>query len=408
MTSMTSRPQFGDGRPSVAVVAYTEYPWDPRVRREAEALAEAGYVVHVIAVRPSSGPSPTHLNGVHIHEVPLATRRGSKARYVYQYGVFLAMSTAVLARLHRRSALDLVHVHSLPDFQVLAAIPVKLQGVPILLDLHEAMPEILAARFRLGPHSLWVRVASLVEAACARFSDHVIVANDAIRRTIVSRGIPAGKVTTVYNASDPAASVPTGDQVRRELGLPEGRYLVHAGGINPERDLETLLAALARLPSQADLQLVVAGEGESAYKEGLVELSNRLGIRDRVHFVGRMSRERSLALMSLAELGVVTLEANPLTHLAWPTRVPEFVQLGKLLIVPRLKFLRETLGEGARYYAPGDPDSLSREISAALGRDAARDATVTEAEQVIRRFDWSHMRDLLLRVVRALEGSHVG
>ena len=36
---------------------------------------------------------------------------------------------------------------SLPDFLVFAALPLKLAGVPVLLDLHEAMPEFFASRF---------------------------------------------------------------------------------------------------------------------------------------------------------------------------------------------------------------------------------------------------------------------
>ena len=47
--------------PRVAVVAYTEYPWDSRVRREAEGLVEDGYIVHAIVARPRSGPSATHI-----------------------------------------------------------------------------------------------------------------------------------------------------------------------------------------------------------------------------------------------------------------------------------------------------------------------------------------------------------
>jgi glycosyltransferase involved in cell wall biosynthesis len=347
------------------------------------------------------------MDGVHIHEVPLVVKRGGKLRYLYQYGLFSAMSATVLARLHRSNPLHLVHVHSLPDFQVFSAFPLKVRRVPILLDLHEAMPEILGARFHLSPRSLWVRVAVLLEAASVRFADHVIAANDAIKGAIVARGVPPEKITAVYSAGEPVLSMPAGDHVRNELGLPAARYLVHAGGINPERDLETLLAAFARLPSGWGFHLVVAGDGDSRYMRLLMDLSSRLGIERRVHFVGRVPRETAHALMSLSDLGVVTLEANPLTDLAWPTRVIEFARMGKLLVVPRLKFLRETLGNGARYYTPGDPESLREAISAALTADAARGTMITAAEQVVRRFDWARMRELLLRVVRGLEGSYV-
>ena len=50
-------------------------------------------------------------------------------------------------RLHRRERFALVQVHSLPDFLVFAALPLRLVGVPVLLDLHEAMPEFFRSRF---------------------------------------------------------------------------------------------------------------------------------------------------------------------------------------------------------------------------------------------------------------------
>lgn len=401
------RTQGGPG-PRVAVVAYTEYPWDPRVRREAETLASDGYAVHVIALRPRSGPSPSHLGGVHLHEVPLGSRRGGRLRYAYQYGLFLVLSTVLLVRLHLRRRFELVHVHSLPDFQVLCALPLKVSRVPVILDLHEAMPEIIAARFRTSTQALLPRIAAFLEGCSVRFADHVIAANDGIRSAVVGRGLPAARITAVYNASDfpPGGVDPVG--LRQRLGLPDGRLLVHAGGINPERDLETLLRAMAQLPADADACLVIAGDGESAYTGALKTLAATLGIGDRVRFVGRLPIEEARALMTLSEIGLITLEANPLTELAWPSRIPEFAALGKPLIVPRLSFLQSVLENGAQYYAPGDAGSLAREIGGALTEPEKTARAAEKAGEICRRFEWRQMRRVLLGVYHALGASNAG
>lgn len=390
----------------VAVVAYTEYPWDPRVRREAESLAQDGYAVHVISLRPRLGPSPAHLNGVHLHEIPLTTHRGSGLRYAYQYGMFFLMSSVLLLRLHVRRPFGLVHVHSLPDFQVFCAIPFRVARVAILLDLHEAMPEILAARFHVSPRAFLPRVAAVLETLSCRFADHVITANDGIREAVLSRGVPPDHVTSVYNASDVATSLSSPEGLRRRLGLPPGRVLVHAGGINHERDLGTLIKAMARLTRARDVQIVLAGEGPPAYLDELCALATSLGIKDRVHFVGKLSMEEARALMALSEVGIVTLECNPLTELAWPTRISEFVSLGKPLLVPRLRFLRTVLQGGARYYSPGDAESLAAELEEALAHDGAEDPTVAQAQQVCLRFEWGRMREVLFGIYRTVEESY--
>lgn len=390
----------------VAVVAYTEYCWDPRVRREAEALVEDGHRVDVIALRPKSGRSANCLEGVQLHEVPLVTRRGGRLRYAYQYTLFFFLSSVLLLRLHFRGRFNLVHVHSLPDFQVLCALPLKMAGVPILLDLHEAMPEIVAARFHIPMESILPRTAALLENLSARFADHVVAANDGIRDAVMSRGIPAEHVTCVYNTSDAPARQVAAEELRKKLTLPEGRILVHAGGINPERDLETLLRAVAQLPAHETLSLAIAGDGEPQYLRSLEKLIESLGIANRVMFVGRLPMEEARALMSLSEVGVITLEASPLTNLAWPTRIAEFADLSKPLVVPRLRFLRSTLQDGAHYYVPGDPASLAQEIEALLREPEKAGRAAAKARQVCGRFEWSMMRTVLLGIYHSLEAAH--
>jgi len=403
--------ELSPGGPSeskrVAVVAYTEYPWDPRVRREAESLVYEGYTVHAITVRPRSGCSPTNINGVSLHEVPLLIRRGGKARYIFQYAMFFLLSSAILWGLHLRHRFTLVHVHSVPDFQVFCGIPPRVAGTSVLLDLHEAMPEILAARFRLDEKSPWVRVAAVLEQLSCHFADHVIAANDGIRRAVIERGTPGDKVSVVYNpwSAEESQSNPT--SLLGELGMLRGQILVHAGGINPERDLETLLVAMARLPKEMDIHLIVAGEGDSDYVADLGRLARDLGIGKQVQFLGKVSHDRAIALMSLATVGIVTLEANPLTQIAWPSRVTEFAGLRKPLIVPRLSFLQETLQEAAQYYEPGNPDSLARELKAVLMAPDRLMEAVAKAAEVCRGFEWGKMRDSLASVYRRLEGMRV-
>src|SRR2546422_11590178 len=125
----------------IAMVAYTEYASDPRVRREAETLVAEGHRVEAIVLRPRSGPSAAELDGVHLHEVPLSARRGGGMRYLYQYAVFFLLSSLLLFRLHRRERIDLMYIHSLPDFPVFCTMPFKCSPIPVLLDFHGPIAE---------------------------------------------------------------------------------------------------------------------------------------------------------------------------------------------------------------------------------------------------------------------------
>ena len=134
-------------RPACMIV-HSYYEEDPRVRREAEALVARGRPVDVIALRrPGDGPTGT-LNGVRIRRIDVQRHQGAGLWvYLREYLSFLVRASWAATRAHRRRRYGLVQVHSLPDFLVFAALPLKLVGVPVILDLHEAMPEFFRTRF---------------------------------------------------------------------------------------------------------------------------------------------------------------------------------------------------------------------------------------------------------------------
>ncbi len=383
----------------VAVVAYSEYEYDIRIRNEAEALAEAGHRVHVVSVMPKTGAADYQFDGITLHRVPLHIRRGGRLRYVYQYTLFFLMSTVVLVRLHRKSPFGFVHVHTLPDFQVFCAVPLKITGTKVILDMHEPMPEILAARFGLGEQSALFRITRFLELLSCRFADQLIAASEGIRDAVVSKGVPLERFLVVYNSGDRAAAGMPPEPLRQRLRIPQQRLLVHAGSVNPERDLETLLRALSA-PQLSDFHLVVAGEGEPAYIQSLSKLAAQLGISNRVHFTGNLSVGDARSLMSMSEVGIVTLQRNALTDLAWPMRIVEYANMEKQLVVPELRFIREVLGPHAYYYRPQNPASLAATISDALADSRSGILNPRAPWTVCSRFRWELMRPILLSAFR--------
>ena len=75
-----------------------------------------------------------------------------------------------------------MQIHSLPDFLVFAALPLRLVGVPVLLDLHEAMPEFFVTRFPRSANPLTHRLLLLQERLSIAFATHVLTVNEAIGR----------------------------------------------------------------------------------------------------------------------------------------------------------------------------------------------------------------------------------
>ena len=350
-------------RDGIVMVAYTHYPWDPRVRREAEALVGRGHRVAVVCARePGQAPEEV-VNGVSVYRVPLQIRRGGKLRYLYQYVVFFLLATAGLRRFNPAA----LHVHSVPDFLVYVGIPQKARGVPLTLDLHEALPEMVRARFP-SSRIAW-RLAEVAERVSCRFADRVIVVNETIRELLAARGVPISTMTVLFNAPDVSATAKPADSP-----VPTGALrLVYAGSVDRERDLETLVRSVAQLRATLPTALVIYGREDPEYRVSLERLVDSLSLRAYVRFGGVLPAERVLSHLIHADVGVVTYARNPLTEVALPNKVFEYVVLDKPLVLPDLRAMRRAFEGAAWFYQPGDANDLAAKIrlAAAGGPEAA-------------------------------------
>jgi len=86
----------------VAIVVHAIYPGDPRVRRQSDALTDAGYEVDIFALR-QPGEAADETDGPRrIVRLPLNRLFSGFAGHLAEYVAFTAMAAWRLAREHRR------------------------------------------------------------------------------------------------------------------------------------------------------------------------------------------------------------------------------------------------------------------------------------------------------------------
>src|SRR5687768_1741279 len=87
-------------RPYVCMIAYTDYAYDARVRREAETLAANGFNVRCLTNRRGDTATEFELDGVHVRELHVPKYRGkSTLAYCASYVRFLVHSSLACLRL---------------------------------------------------------------------------------------------------------------------------------------------------------------------------------------------------------------------------------------------------------------------------------------------------------------------
>ena len=385
------------------MVVYSYYPFDPRVRKEVRALVAKGHTVDVICLRDEGEAKQEVVDGATIHRTSLSVRRGGYLTYAYQYALFFLLSFYKLTRLFLKHKFDVIHVHSLPDFQVFVAIIPKLYGKKVILDLHEAMPEIFAARFGVSRNSWQFGFAAILEMKSSWFANRILTVNDAIKDRLVERDVEESKITVVMNSPDVSLRVDKDLTEFVEENDLKGKFvLVYIGGINPERNIEVLIQAVGLLKEKLPIRLCVFGYGREDYVEELKGLRSRFGVESEVHFGGWVPHEEVLSYLNLSEIGVVSYVHNPLTEVAVPNKVFEFAALAKPLIIVRLDALENLFRGSALFYEPENAQDLANKILQ-LRQDAEKIRQLSQsAQRVYEGCRWDVMKERLYEAYESL------
>src|SRR5215472_8458048 len=103
----------------VGTITFDWYPFDPTVRRLAEAAVDAGHWVDVICLRQADEKRYEVYHGVHIYRMPMGRDfGGSLLSTVLSWYWFLLLAGATVTWLHLKHGYDVMHVHNMPDFLV--------------------------------------------------------------------------------------------------------------------------------------------------------------------------------------------------------------------------------------------------------------------------------------------------
>jgi glycosyltransferase involved in cell wall biosynthesis len=372
------------------MLTHSYYEEDARVRREAEALVTRGREVDVFALRRASDGPTGELNGVRVERLDVQRHQGAGIPvYLVEYLRFLALAALAATRAHRRRRYGLVQVHTLPDFLVFAAVPLRLVGVPVLLDLHEAMPEFFRSRFPKASSRVAYTLLRWQERASIRFADAVVTVNESLAARLREIGVPAPKVSVVLNSPDLQMFDPAGHGTRPFMA--EGTLrLVYAGAITPTYELEVCLRALARLRELRPMLVVrldLYGRGDQEGELG--EMAVALGVADRARLHGRIPLEDVPAAIAAADIGIAPTRRDAFTDMSLSTKIFEYAAMGKPVVASRLASLTRYFPEGTvATYEPGDPEALAAAILELVDDPGERDRRIERTRECVEGLSW--------------------
>ena len=399
---MTTAPKRTDLRP-VAMLTHSYYEEDPRVRREAEAIVAAGRPVDVFALRRPGDLATETIDGVTVRRLGVQRHQGAGlGTYLREYLAFLVRSGWALTRAHPRRRYALVQVHTLPDFLVFAALPLRLTRVPVILDLHEAMPEFFRSRFHGRAGQVGYALLRAQERAATAFASAVLTVNDALGDRLVGLGVPAAKLTVIPNAPSLTRFDPARHPTRPFMADGTLR-LVYAGALSPIYELDVVLEAISRLAqTRPGLPVCLELYGRDFAEVPLRDRAVALGIADRVVFHGRVPIEAVPAAIAAADVGLAPTRRSPFTDFSLSTKAYEYAAMGRTVVASRLPMVERIFGDDVVTYEPGDPDDLARALLRLVDEPDVREARLVAALARVRELAWERESTRYLALVEAL------
>ena len=337
-------------------VLHGPYLTDPRVRREAEALAELGWQVDVICLHEPGKPRRDVVNGVSVLRLPLARKRGSVLRYIFEYVAFLLLATLVLTvRIGKRYRV--IHVNNMPDFLVFAALLPKLFGTKVVLDVHDPMPELFQSKYGLGKDSFVVRFLRWQLKWSMRFADAVITVSEEMRK-LLNAVVPGLKVWVVMNLPN-SSFVRTGQISESERFVSRNGFrLLYTGTVAERYGVRVAVEAMPKLRELIPgVSLRIVGSGDQL--EELRTLAQDLGVSDCIEFCGTLPWTEIPKLIRESDLGISILLKDPHTDLCFTNKVVEYVTCGLPTVVSRTLTSEAYYSEEiVRFVEPGDVESF--------------------------------------------------
>ncbi len=380
----------------VLMIAYTTYVNDGRVKRHAQALAERGDHVDLICLE--NFQQGAH-NGVNVIGLKQRRYRGSsRSSYMRSYMRFFAGAAmrACLMSLKRRY--DVVIVCTMPDAAVICAIPLKLLGSKVVLDIHDTMPELYCEKFGGTRGAIGASVLRLEERVSTWFANRVLAVHELHRRRLVDAGVSSRKIRVVLNGPDPRIFVPS-----RNGHTPRKEFTVVCHGTVARRlGVDVAIEAMAilrdRLP---DARLLLLGSGD--YLPHAKRIVSSLNLEQRVRFLPPVTIEQLPEILSHAAIGLVPNHASDATHLMLPVKLLEFATLGIPVVAARLLTIGHYFPDASvRFFEPGNAVDLAAAIEELHASPCRRRELANNARAVMERINWERQRGRYYEAIDSL------
>ncbi len=278
-----------------------------------------------------------------------------------------------LASIIRKNNFDIVHTHGVRANLLGRLAARQANRKPVVTTVHSLLERDYPGFFRR-------QVNSITEWATRGWTDQFIAVSQGLKAKLVAGGVPADRVTVIYNGIVIEDFSPSSETVDARTMLGYGPAVPLVGivaRLHPVKGHQYFLeAARIVLEQHPEVRFVVVGEGPQ--RPALEEMAGQLGIAGQVVFAGFVSEVRSV----MAELDLLVISS---LWEGFGLTAVEAMALGVPVVSTEVGGLPEVVlhGETGLLAPPANSAALAKNIIWMLEHPQAAAEMAKKASQVV-------------------------
>jgi glycosyltransferase involved in cell wall biosynthesis len=289
-----------------------------------------------------------------------------------------------LAKRQMKARYDVIHVHSVPDFEVFATVIPWLMGARIILDIHDIVPEFYASKFGTHERSMTFRLLRLIETLSCSYADHVIISNHLWYGRLTARSVRAEKCTAIINYPDLRIFSPHISRSREDSEF----VMCYPGSLNWHQGVDLAVQAMSLLrESVPNLRFLIIGDGPERAK--LETMVTQGSLEDRISLSRMVPMEQVAELMAEVDLGVVPKRRHSFGNEAFSTKIMEFMAMGVPVLASNTRIDEWYFGEGqVQFFESENVEDLAAQILTLVRDTEGRRALRDRGTRFIEKHNW--------------------
>ncbi len=353
----------------------------------AQNLGEFGNDVHVLTCWEPYAKDYEIDNNVTVHRVHVYNNPSNNfVEWVMQLN-FAMIEYAI--KLAQNNEFDIIHAH---DWLVAYAARVlkKSYSIPLITTIHAT-----EHGRNNGIYTELQRTINSIEKWFVNESDRLIVNSNYMRDEIISIfNIDSDKISVISNGVDlnKFEKVSVDEAFRENYAAKNEKIVFYVGRLVNEKGVHVLLNAIPKiLSAYNDVKFVIAGKGPCL--NNLIELSQKLNIKEKIYFTGFVSEEVLLKLYKCSDIAVFPSTYEPFGIVAL-----EGMVAGIPVVVSDTGGLREIVNhkeDGMKFYN-GNSNSLADCIIELLKDENLSNKIRNVALQKVHKlYNWNNISELI-------------